>query len=155
MSFNAYFTSYKQGHERHTMKSFLKKSLSPGDTNFRESIGLLILRIIFGGMMLLNHGLPKLDKDLSDLPNPLNLNPSLSGGLILFAELFCSGLIILGLAGRWAAAVLSIAMATAFFIFHRADFKEGEMALIYLAAFTCILFTGPGAFSIDRIFNKK
>ena len=155
MFFNTYFTLYTQGHERHTMKSFLKKSLSPGDTNFRESIGLFILRLTFGGLMIINHGLPKLEKDLSSLPNPLNLNPTLSGGLILFAELFCAGLLILGLAGRWAAAILSITMTTAFFIFHSAEHKEGEMALTYLAAFICLLLTGPGAISVDRLFNKK
>ena len=105
--------------------------------------------------MILNHGLPKLDKDLSSLPNPLNLNPSLSGALVLFAELFCAGLLLIGLAGRWAAAILSITMATAFFIFHEADFKEGEMALAYLAAYLCILLSGPGSISIDRLINKK
>ena len=137
------------------MKSFLKKSLSPGDTNFTESIGLLVLRLAFGGLMLINHGLPKLDKDLTSLPNPLSLNPTLNGSLILFAELFCAGLLLLGLAGRWAAAILSITMATAFFVFHEADLKEGETALIYLAAYLCLSFTGPGAISIDRFFNKK
>lgn len=137
------------------MKSFLKKSLSPGNSDLKGSLGLLLLRLIFGGVMILNHGLPKVEKDLDALPNPLNFNSTFNGGLILFAELFCAGLLLIGFAGRWAAAILSITMATAFFIFHEADLKEAELALVYLAAYICLIFCGPGSLSVDRLFNKK
>ena len=137
------------------MKAFIKNSFSTGDAGFKASIGLLLMRLFLGGVMLINHGLPKLDKDVSSLPNPLNLHPSLSGGLILFAEIFCAGLIIVGFASRWACLVLAISMGTAFFIFHEASLTDGELALAYFSGYLSILIIGPGSLSADKFIHKK
>lgn len=46
-------------------------------------------------------------------------------------------------------------MGTAFLVFHAEDpFGEKELALLYLSAFTVLLVTGPGRFSIDGLFLR-
>ena len=137
------------------MNNFIKNSLSPGDAKFKASVGLFMMRLTFGGLMFFNHGLAKLAKDADSLPNPLNLNPSFSGYLILFSEVFCAALLVLGLASRWAAAILSLTMAVAFFVFHEASLKEGELAVTYLSAYIALLIIGPGSISIDKFISKK
>ncbi len=57
--------------------------------------------------------------------------------------------------GAWTRAALIpliIGMAViAFMVKGDADFREKELALVYLFAFVTLLFTGSGRFAIDRI----
>ena len=138
------------------MKSFLKKICSPGDTNKYESVGLIFMRLFLGGVMLLQHGIPKIQKGPDALPNPFDVNPTFNGILIIFAEVICAGLILIGLGTRVAASVLFICMAVAFFIFHSDDpFKVKEMAFIYMMGYIALIFTGAGSLSVDKYIGKK
>ena len=70
--------------------------------------GLLVLR---AGMALLMmpHGFQKLQKFLAghhDFPDPIGLGPAFSQGMAIFAEFFCSILLLLGLLTRPALVVL-------------------------------------------------
>ena len=54
-----------------------------------EDLGKLLLRVVAGGIMLLDHGWPKLAgfSGMADtFPDPIGLGPGLSLGLIVFAE---------------------------------------------------------------------
>ena len=137
------------------MKAFIKSSLSAGEAKFTASIGLLLMRLFLGGVMLMNHGLDKFAKSPDSLPNPMNFNPTFNGYLVLLAEVLCAGLLLVGLASRWAAATLCIAMSVAFFIFHEASLKDGELALAYLVGYAAILIIGPGLISVDKMIGKK
>lgn len=106
--------------------------------------------------MLIAHGIPKIEKGPAALPNPFNVNPTFNGILIIFAEVVCAGLILIGLGTRAAASVLFICMAVAFFIFHSDDpFKVKEMAFIYMMGYVALIFTGAGSLSVDKYVGKK
>ncbi len=118
---------------------------------------LLLWRLTFGGLMLLNHGWGKVERVFSGsgrFPDPLGLGAELSLWLTAFAEGVCALLIVLGLFTRLAAAPLIFAMGVAAFVVHGDDpFKDKEPALIYLVAFLSLLLTGPGSYSLDAKRN--
>jgi putative oxidoreductase len=123
-----------------------------------EELGYLLLRVTAGGTMLWQHGWPKLanfSERMDSFADPFGLGSALSLVLIVFAEVVCAGLVVLGLWTRAALIPLIIGMAViAFMVKGDADFKEKELALVYLFTFVTLLFTGSGRFAIDRIsFN--
>jgi putative oxidoreductase len=72
--------------------------------------------------------------------------------LCILAEVVAAALLTAGYLTRFAALVLSINMAVAFFIAHGAKLSgpgNGELALIYLAAYLTILFAGSGRFAFE------
>lgn len=79
----------------------------------------------------------------------------MSLALAIFAEFFCSALLVLGLFTRWASIPLIITMGVAVFDIHIDDgFAVMEKALLYLTAYLSILILGPGKLSLDRVFNR-
>lgn len=118
------------------------------------SIGLLLLRLGFGGLML-THGVPKLMNYATlatQFPDPLGVGSQLSVMMAIGAEVGCASLIILGLFTRLAAIPLVITMLVAVFIVHGADpFAKKELALLYFIPFLTLLLTGPGRFACDHL----
>ena len=114
--------------------------------------GVAFLRISLAATMLFVHGLPKLQNFSSiagQFPDPIGLGSSLSLGLVVFAEFFCSLLILLGIGTRLAAIPVITTMAVAFFIFHSTDpFAVKELAFIFLLGFTAIFITGTGQYPV-------
>ena len=105
---------------------------------------------------MLNHGSVKLINFGTMAPD--FMGGSLGLGLAVIAEFFCAAGIIVGLLTRLASIPLIIAMSVAFFGVHGAALTgqgNGEMALIYLAVFVCLLIAGPGKYSIDRFIATK
>lgn len=128
--------------------------------NMWNSLALLLLRVGFGGAMLYGHGLGKLmnfRNQAAGFADPLEIGPRNSLMLAIFAEFFCSILVILGLATRLAAIPLIATMLVALAIVHRGDsFDSQEKALLYLVAFVVLLMSGGGSFALDRwIFRRK
>ncbi|HRE41978.1 MAG TPA: DoxX family protein [Ignavibacteria bacterium] len=75
--------------------------------------------------------------------------------LALFAELFCSLLVILGFLTRLALVPLIITMVVAFFIFNAAEpMLKKELPLIFLLTYIAIYLLGPGRFSLDSLIYK-
>jgi putative oxidoreductase len=122
-------------------------------------LGLLLLRVVFGGVMASIHGWSKLVSyaDKSDqFLSFMGMSPSVSLSLTIFAEFFCSILLVLGLFTRYASIPSIIAMLVAVFVAHADDpFKEAEHAFLYLIAYIVILFTGPGKYSLDAMISSK
>ena len=114
----------------------------------------LLLRLFFGGFMLLNHGLPKLGKwaeKMDTFPDPLGVGSPVSMGLTIFAELACAGLLVIGLFTRWATVPLMICMLVAALMIHAADpLSDKEHALLFFAGYAAIYLLGPGRYSIDE-----
>jgi putative oxidoreductase len=108
---------------------------------------------------MLSHGIPKAfeyETLVRTFPDPLNVGSEVSTMLILFAEVGCSVLLLLGLFGRLAASVLFIAMMVAAFAYHFSDpWETRELPLLYAAVYACLAFTGPGSTSIDGWFMKR
>lgn len=131
-------------------------------TDFPENYGhvaLLLFRVTAAAFML-THGFPKLQRLLSgteiQFADPYGLGASVSFVLVIFAEFFCSILVILGCATRLAVIPLMITMTTAV-IFAHADDPWGvkEKPLLFLLIFSFLLIVGAGRYSLDRIFEKK
>ncbi|HRO99900.1 MAG TPA: DoxX family protein [Flavobacteriales bacterium] len=123
-----------------------------------EDLGKLFLRVLAGGLMLLDHGWPKLagfGEKMDTFPDPIGLGPALSLGLITFAEVLCALLVVLGIWTRLSTIPLIIGMAVITFITHGDDILgQGESGLLYLTAFLAILLLGAGRFSLDRLSLK-
>lgn len=137
------------------MNRLLIKSHSP----INLDAGILIVRIAISILMLM-HGMPKLMKFFADEPvafaNLLGLGPNLSLALAVFAEVFCSVLLLLGFATRPALIPLIITMAVAVFHIHSSDpFAIKEKAIIFLLIYIFLFFTGSGKYSLDRMLTKK
>lgn len=141
------------------MKSLLRWAFDPGAHGLFPSLGLLILRLVAGGLMVFAHGWGKLvgfSEKAEKFADPIGLGGTASLGLAVFAEVFCAIAIVVGFATRVASIPLITTMAVAAFVVHgNAPIKEGEMALIYGAAFALLLFTGAGSFSIDNLMRRK
>lgn len=75
-------------------------------------------------------------------------------------ELVGGGLVLLGLGTRAAAFVASGAMAYAYFTVHQPQAlfpieNDGEGAALYCWAMFLLVFTGSGAFGLDRLFARR
>ncbi|MEJ7675373.1 MAG: DoxX family protein [Chitinophagaceae bacterium] len=122
------------------------------------SIGLFILRV-GAGVLMINHGYDKFIK--FDEMHPkfmtfMGLNTSITLGLVVFAELFCSILLILGLFTRLICIPLIILCIVIVFQANNADvFGKAELGALYLSIYLALLFTGPGKFSIDHLMSKN
>lgn len=135
----------------------MKKLFSTRVSDNAFAFGMLLLRLGAGGLMLMNHGMDKLvhfGTKSTKFADPFHIGSTTSLALVTFAEFFCAAFIFLGLFTRLAAIPLVIAMGIAFFLTHKGNIKEGELALIYLACFLVILVNGPGKVSLDRFINK-
>ncbi|RAL25312.1 DoxX family protein [Lujinxingia litoralis] len=127
--------------------------------NTFNDLGLLILRLWFGGAMLFAHGMPKLQtfsEKANLFPDPLGLGSQLSLVLAIGAEVGCALLLMLGLATRLVSVPLVFTMAVAAFVVHGDDpFSKQEFALMYGFAYLGLFFTGPGRFSLDQLISRK
>jgi len=138
----------------------IKKIFSPGKDSGCTNLALLVLRVWLGVAMLANHGYDKLStfsEKSGSFPDPLGIGHAASLALAVFAEFFCSLLLILGLLTRFGAFVLAINMAVAFFIVHKGVLSgthSGELAFLYLAGYAAVLIAGPGRFSADGTLFK-
>ena len=126
-------------------------------------LAVFIARIGIGVLMLV-HGLPKLEKLFSGEPvqfaSVMGMSPAVSLALAVFAEVFCSLLLIVGFATRLAVVPLIITMLVAVLSIHASDpFAKQEPAVHYLLVYIVLLLTGSGKYSIDGLLsahsNKK
>ncbi|HEY1053635.1 MAG TPA: DoxX family protein [Emticicia sp.] len=135
----------------------LKKFLKPITLTNQVSIAVFLLRVGFAGF-LATHGYSKLESFIAgdhDFPDPMNVSPIVSQGLTIFAELFCSFLLILGVFTRIVTIILIGCMAVVAFAVHGSDpLGDKEHSLLYLISFIVVFLTGPGKYSLDaRLFK--
>lgn len=135
----------------------MKKIFNTKYSDRSISFSLLLLRLAAGGLMI-PHGFKKLmnfGAKSAEFTDPFHIGGPLSMSMVIFAEFFCAGLIVLGLMTRLATIPLIIAMSVALFIAHKGEiFGDGEMAALYLAAYFVLLLAGPGKISMDRLIGK-
>ena len=120
---------------------------------------LLFFRILVA-ILMLTHGFPKLQRLLSgaeiQFANPYGLGEATSFVLVIFAEFFCSILVILGLATRLAVIPLMITMATAIIFAHADDpFGVKEKPMLFLVIFAFLFVVGSGRYSFDRRLETR
>jgi putative oxidoreductase len=122
-----------------------------------SDIGLLLLRLVAGGVMLVSHGWGKLQHyfdpafDMSQFPDPIGLGGAFSHHLATGAEVICAALLVLGVLTRLSAIPLAITMAVAFFVVHADDpFQVKELAFVYLVMYLVLACTGGGRFALVK-----
>lgn len=136
----------------------MKKIFATDTLSGRDMI-LLVVRISIAAMMLV-HGLPKMVALISGepvtFPAVLGMEPVLSLTLAVFAEVFCSVLILLGLGTRAAVVPLIVTMLVAAFYVHGSDpFSIKEIGLLYLLIYALLFFAGSGKYSVDYMITKR
>ena len=137
------------------MKRIFNTNFNHGTLNF----ALLILRVALGAFML-THGIGKFQQLVAGgeikFADPIGIGELPSLILAVFAEVFCSIALIIGLATRLAVIPLMVTMCIAIFIVHVPDgFKAQELPAHYLLAYFFILLSGAGKFSVDHLISKK
>src|ERR1051325_1174464 len=99
----------------------MKKLINVNDNSTATDISLLLLRISIATLMLL-HGLPKMEMlfsgNAAQFPSIMGMSSTLSLTLAVFAEVFCSVLVLSGLLTRLAVLPLAFTMLTAVFFVH-------------------------------------
>ena len=136
----------------------MKKLLSTRYTTTTFNLATLLLRTAFGFLMCLGHGIPKLS-NFNELQltffDAFHIGHRWSLILAIFAEVFASMLLVLGLFSRIAAFILLIDMAVVIFLVHKGQpVRNFEDAVMYSVAYLCILLIGPGKISVDGITGK-
>ncbi|OAD91933.1 DoxX family protein [Aequorivita soesokkakensis] len=120
-------------------------------TNY--NLGLLLLRVGFGGMML-THGIPKLLKMLSgdfSFGDPIGIGEPASLVLAVLSEVLFPILVVIGFKTRLSSIPVIITMAIAAFIVHAADpLGTKEKAILFLIGFIAIALLGAGKYSVDK-----
>src|SRR5687767_8844337 len=137
------------------MKNILRTDLPENNGH----VALLFFRVIAASFML-THGFAKLQKLLSgeeiQFLDPYGLGITTSFVLVIFAEFFCSILVIIGLATRLAVIPIMITMATAVIFAHANDpFGTKEKPLLFLLIFGLLLVFGSGRYSVDRMIERN
>lgn len=136
----------------------MKKIFKVYETSNNMDIALLIGRISIALLMLV-HGIPKI-AGFAETPvqfmSVMGLGAEISLGLAVFAEVFCSILVLLGLRTRLAVIPLIITMLVAVFMVHGDDpFIKQEMGLHYLLVYVMLFFTGSGKYALDTLIISK
>ncbi|WP_010516649.1 DoxX family protein [Croceivirga radicis] len=120
---------------------------------FTKDLGLALLRVV-PSLMMMSHGLPKLQKMLSGdfaFANPIGIGEAPSLFLAVVGEFIAPIFIILGFKTRFATIPVIITMLVAVFIVHGADpFGKKELPFLYAIVFIVIALVGPGKFGIDK-----
>jgi putative oxidoreductase len=134
-----------------------------------RDLGLLIIRLIIGILMAF-YGFEKMshynEMAASDFwtknVNFFGLSSKIALRLTIFAELFCSLLLIVGLFSRFALTTLMFCMGYIFLvIFPMAILDKGDNgyhfndAFVYFIVYLGLFFTGVGKYSLDaKLFTK-
>lgn len=137
------------------IKNLIQKLFSPDA--WSVDTGILLLRMSCALMLL--HGWSKFtnfSEDSLEWPDPLHVGSTVSCALTVFAELFCTLFVVIGLFSRLALIPLIVLMIVIVFVIHSGDpLPDREHALMYLLSYLALLFTGPGKYSLEKFFSKK
>lgn len=136
--------------------------------SINTDVGLLLFRIVMGSLMAC-YGLQKLthfqEMAASDFwmkeVSFLGMNGAFPLALTVFAEFFCSLLLIVGLFTRLSLIPLLICMAYIFLVvfpfsmvMHNDNGFELNSSFIYFILYLALFFTGPGKYSLDQKFLR-
>lgn len=113
----------------------------------------LLLRLVFCGLMIYNHAFVKLTlfgESPDSFPDPVGIGSSTSFYFVMFAEIICASLVLIGLFTRFALVPLLVTMSVALFRVQWSNpLTDKELPLLYLGVFVALMLLGPGRWSID------
>lgn len=127
-------------------------------------LALLVARVSLG-IILIAHGWQKFDEwtiagtgeSFAGMGVPA---PSITAGVVTFAELVGGALLILGVLTPLVALLNVISMLSALFLVHLeagifVDAGGYELVLAIFAGLIILTFRGAGRFSVDRLFSRS
>ena len=86
----------------------------------------------------------------------IGIGSKLSFNLVIFAELICGFLVLIGFMTRIAVIPVFITMIVAYFIAHEKDtFQVKQIAFVYLLLSIVVFILGSGKYSLDKLLSKK
>lgn len=142
--------------------------LNPFSTSTTYSdVGLLIMRVVAAGSLVLKHGVEKAfdfhtmaTNTKLPFPDPIHIGVVPSLVFALLSDFICGILIIMGLGTRWAAAFAFVNIFVAWVTVHHFSFfgvraDHGEIIVLMLGAFAGLFFTGPGRYSLDYMVSTR
>lgn len=135
------------------------KNLFINYRSLHTDLGILILRLIFGGMFMYV-GYLKIsayDQMLSMMGDPIGIGTKLSLVLVIFAELFCGFFVAIGFLTRLTVIPILIVMIVVLFVVHIKDqFVMIQLPFVYWLLCFVIFILGSGRFSADYLlFGRK
>lgn len=134
-----------------------------------KDLGLLLIRVIIGLLMafigydkLIHFSELAADDFWAKNVSFLGMTGKIPLALTIFAEFFCSLLLIVGFLTRFSSFILLFCMAYIFVVvFPGSILNSGEhgyefnSAFFYFVIYLGLFFTGPGKYSLDyMLFNK-
>lgn len=126
---------------------------------WNTDLASLLLRFVFGGVFLFYHGYGKINAYNDILPkftDLIGIGAKLSFNLVIFAEFFCSFLVVIGFLTRLAVIPIFITMAVAYFVAHAgADFQVRELSFLFMFLSIITAILGSGKYSVDRLVFKR
>jgi putative oxidoreductase len=121
----------------------------------------LLLRLLVGGLFAFHYGYLKVEayhQYVNVFPGYLGLSGPTSYNLVIFAEVFCGFLVLIGLFTRLAIIPITVVAVVAHFVAHAKDSFDNpnkQILLIHLVLTIVIFVLGSGRFSIDWLLQKK
>ena len=121
-------------------------------------VAALLFRLIFGGMFVY-YGYQKVsmyDQILPMFGDLIGIGAKVSLHLVIFAELVCGFLVLIGCVTRLSALPIFITMVIAYFIAHAKDpFEVKQLAFIYLLLSIVVFVMGSGKYSVDALLQSR
>ena len=121
------------------------------------NIILLIVRLLFSGLMIINHGLQYFMQlwpfnDISvGTKTIFGLSTLFTAILFFIGEFLAPLFVLLGYYTKLSSLVCMLTMTIAIILTHSNNpFTEGELALLYLVGFLIIFLMGPGKYSVNK-----
>lgn len=129
-----------------------------GYRSLNSDLATLLLRLVFGGLFV-RYGYMKVSAYNDILPmfgDIIGIGAKLSFNLVIFAELVCGFLVLIGLLTRLSVIPIFITMIVAFFIAHKNDpFDMKAVAFLLLCLSLVVFVLGSGKYSIDALIFGK
>lgn len=141
-----------------------------GTRDATASLGIIVLRVLVGFMMLVGHGIPKIEnfaerREFFYVPDFLpDKLASMSLLACIGAEVVAATFVIIGFATRPAAFVLGFCMVVAAFgalggapWFQKSStlIETKELSIMYMIPMISIILSGSGAYSLDALFYRE
>jgi putative oxidoreductase len=115
-------------------------------------IGLLFLRVSASVLVLIVHGLPKIEhyrREAATIEDPFHLGKKLTVAFAIFAEVVCPVFMIAGFATRLCALPVMAVTAIALLRVHPEwTIDQAQFAWMLLILFGTIAIAGPGQFAL-------
>jgi putative oxidoreductase len=120
-------------------------------------LGLLFLRVCASVLVLIVHGLPKVEhyrREAAVIEDPFHFGKKLTIGFAIVAEVICPVLMIVGIATRLSALPIMVVSAIALLRVHPEwKLDQAQFAWMLLILFGTIAIAGPGRYALGAMLG--